>query len=184
VTDHAHWFLTDKGRRTAISWGRKRRKEILTWGAIPVDGDGFVYVGVSPDGRVKVGMTSHLERRGKELGIEMRYWAAVVPQAAREVETEALQILGHVQGDGEWLRKQSLQDAIRAIDEAMERLRRRLWVDPHLTEDEARKLRVKLAIDDAAARAILETPDRRNRVISITSHRKAMGSRGCVGARY
>lgn len=173
----------DRGRTPAISWGIKRRKEIITFGTIPQTGEGFVYVGETPGGRVKVGMSSNPTQRGATLGIEIRFVMPVCPQAAKELETEALQILGHKQHDGEWLKKPDVNAAVAAVREGMERLRKRLWVDPHLTEEEARRVRVRLALDEATARMLAETPDR-NRRVSITSFRRAAGTKAAYGGRF
>lgn len=177
-------YLAAKGRRTSVSWGRKRRKEILTMGAIPLDGEGFVYVGTSETGRIKVGMTSDPPGRANALGIEMRFLMPVVPAAAKEVETLTLQLLGHDQGDGEWLKSMDLLAVEQAVSTAMSILRRRIWVDPQLTEDDARKARIRLLANESEQQEILQFADRKNRRVSIVSHRRAFGVRAAVGSRF
>lgn len=181
---HDPTYTHDAGRRPEVSWGRKRRKEIKTIGHIPLDGPGFVYVGVSPKGRVKIGMSCEPERRCANLGIELRHTTRVRPQVAKEVETAALQSLGHDQGDGEWLRRPDVNSAIGAVENAMRQLRKRFWVDPDLTEEEARRLRVRLAVDEMDEKTILSTPDRRKRGISIVAHRRVAGMRAVCGSRF
>lgn len=178
------YHKNDGGRRSAFSFNAQRKKEISTFGSIPQDRPGFLYVGVSPLGRVKIGMSGEPKQRCAALGIQLYQAIQVRPEAAKEIETGALQYLGHDQGDGEWLRKPDPDLAVLAITHAMAQLRRRIWIDADLTEDEARKLRVRLAADEAAQEAILTAPSRRYRSVSITSHRKAAGVFGHHGSRF
>jgi hypothetical protein len=174
----------DRGRKVSDHFGRKRKKEIITKGCVPPGRPAHVYVGISPTGRVKVGMSTEAERRVSHQGLKVYFLMPVRSDVAKELETETLQILGHEQGDGEWMRRPDAEKAVAAVKEARERLQRRLWVDPHISEEEARKLRVRLAVDDEAARLALATPDRKNRRISITSHRKVMGSFVAANSRF
>lgn len=163
-------------------WEVQPRKGIVTSGRIGSCETAFAYIGVTPEAAIKVGMTSDPERRAKELGVTMVHTIPVRPEAARALETEILQRLGQCQGDGEWL-SGDVEEVIRAAEDAADALRRRQWIDPHLTEDEARRLRVSLGLEGRQASEITgkDYPDKR---ISITSFRRAAGYRGAHGGRF
>lgn len=112
---------------------------------------GFVYVGISKSGRVKVGMSAAPEKRCESLKIHMIHAQPVVASVAKEVEQAALGILGKRQHEGEW-GSFTPEEAIRAVREAYDRIGRARRVDPSLTEDEARALRAKLDNADSRVR--------------------------------
>ena len=142
-------------------------------------GEAFIYLGT--DGtRLKAGMTSNLEQRAAALSIEITHSWQVAPAGARAVETEVFQIIGHKQGDTEWIVGVSANAIVDAVAEAFRRVRRWAWVDHDLTEDEARQLRIQLAVIDPAAPVGPDKPVRR----SITSYRKAAGTFGAYGGRF
>lgn len=142
-------------------------------------GEAFIYLGT--DGtRLKAGMTSNLEQRAAALSIEITHSWQVAPAGARAVETEVFQIIGHKQGDTEWIVGVSSNAIVEAVAEAFRRVRRWAWVDHDLTEDEARQLRIQLAAVDPAAPVEPDRPVRR----SITAFRKAAGTFGAHGGRF
>lgn len=118
---------------------------IRTRGSVaPGATEAWVYVAKTKRGRVKVGITSDLVRRALDLQAVMVFWHSVRPDAALAVETRALVILGRCQGDGEWV-PDLAEAANAAIVQAMDEMRRYMHIDPHLTEKEARLLRISLA---------------------------------------
>lgn len=141
--------------------------------------EAFIYLGT--DGtRLKAGMTSNLEQRAAALSIEITHSWQVAPAGARAVETEVFQIIGHKQGDTEWIVGVSTSAILDAVADAFRRVRRWAWVDHDLTEDEARQLRIQLAGVDPSAPVEPDRPARR----SITSFRKAAGTFGAHGGRF
>lgn len=144
--------------RPAEQWRSRARLEIITSGCLPPGKSGFVYVGTDGDARVKVGMTTDLEARARRLRIQIVYAHPVRRQHAKDLETETLRLLGHEVGDGEWT-DAAPAVAIDAVKRAADLMRRRAWIDPHLTEDEARALRVRLVADDKERQRLLSTPD-------------------------
>lgn len=104
----------------------------------------WIYVATGRGGVVKIGMSGDLNRRADALQATMRFSVPVIPAAARAVETAALRRLGRMSGDGEWVRD-PLETVIQAVEAAMDEIRRFRHVDPHLTFEEARKLRISLA---------------------------------------
>lgn len=123
----------------------RRPSAIRTWQDVSKDAEkAWVYVGVSKRGRVKVGITSNLDRRAGELGIRMVRYFPVLPVAALEIETRALVLLDRKRGDGEWVPNLA-DEAGAAILAAMDEVRRYRHIDPHLSPDEARLLRIRLA---------------------------------------
>lgn len=120
------------------------RRPIRTSGRLGKAEHAWVYVGVSPRGRVKVGMSEDPDRRCAAMKIRLFDAVEVVPAAAKEVETEALRILGHKVHDGEWTER-SPEEAIAAVRLAVEAVARCRRVHPDLTEEESRARRVLLA---------------------------------------
>lgn len=164
----------DKGRMPA-QWAAKRVRAKITSGHVgTATGEAFVYVGQSATGRVKAGMTSNLASRAASLKIEMVYFVQVRPESAKEVETELFQLLLVEEGASEWV-KHSVDRVIPLLDVAVANVRRRAWVDPHLTEEEARKLRVEMAITPDEAARVVATPNRTTRRIAVLSPRRGTG---------
>jgi hypothetical protein len=172
----------DRGRMPTDQWKAKSRKALITTGHVGECEVAYVYVGITSDGLIKVGMTSNLDQRAAKLKIRIVHSIPVRPPAAKEVETETLQILGHEQWDGEYLLG-DVNEVIVAANKAVGIIRRRMWVDPGMSEEEARKLRITLALDEQAQAATAATPDRSRR-ISITQYRKAAGCFGAHGGRF
>jgi hypothetical protein len=177
-------FTSDQGRKIPIVFGRERKKELLTSGALPTGRESVVYVGQAPDGRVKIGMTTNPVIRGYQLNVEIRYVMPVRSETARELETLALQHLGHEQGDKEWLRHPDVDAAVNAIRISMDALRKRLWMDPHLTEAEARRLRVRMAMDDEAIQQTVATPDQPFQKKTVTSYRRVISFSKTAPRKY
>ena len=128
---------------------RSGSKPIRTWGYLRDCDVAFVYVGVSKRGEVKVGMSENPDRRCASLGVRLHYQHPVLPSAAKVVETRALAILGNRLGDGEWVLSSpgKAEAAVRAAYLEISRFRR---ASPYLTEDEARRERISLAMDSEA----------------------------------
>lgn len=131
---------------TYINIGKRK------WGApkarkrgadLPADQPAFVYlIRKARDRRIKVGISGNPERRAEHLQSKLvRAWQ-VVPEAAADVEFEALTIL-RVE-DGEWLLGTEAE-AIAAVERAIAAVARRRHVDPAITADEARRQRIALA---------------------------------------
>lgn len=125
--------------------GRCTKQRINTKGRIrSLDGRAWVYVAVAVDGRVKIGMSGNPEVRAYGLRAEMRLCAEVAVEAAQHIETEALRLLGHTAGDGEWTFA-PLERALAAVWVARARAAKVMRVDPSLSDDDARRLRIGLA---------------------------------------
>lgn len=169
-----------KGRKPR-SWQTIDKLAMRTMGKVGTTREhAFIYLGT--DGkRLKVGMTANLERRAIDLGIKMLHSWPVATAGARAVETEVFQIIGHKQGDTEWITDGVTAEAIVSIvPEAFRRVRHWAWVDADLTEAEARQLRIKLSGVDPAGEP---TPPRQPRR-SIIAFRKAAGTFGHHGGRF
>ncbi len=124
---------------------RRGRPPIKTKGALAAVGlRAWVYVAVANDGAVKVGMTTDPHARQRQIGAEMRMVIEVRPEVARTVETDALRLLGHSQDDGEWTGR-NIGQAMAAVWIARAEAARAMWVDPGMSEDDARLLRIGLA---------------------------------------
>lgn len=170
----------DKGRQPQ-QWHTQPARPLITVGSVnkrkPV---AFIYAGTSEDGRIKVGMTTNLDRRAAELQIKIIRSQAVCPPAAKEVETQLFQLLDHQAGETEWLKK-PLATVLDAFNVAFDHVRRLMWVDPHLTEEEAKAQRIRMALDRGA---LSDAPIRPDRKVSIVSFRKAVGTFGAFGGKF
>ena len=124
---------------------RKVRSPITTHGVVgTASGRAWVYVATRADGAVKVGMTSDPEARACDLRSVMRLKLEVTQEAARKIETEALRALGRKKGETEWA-PVPLSDALAAVWRARDMAGRSMRVDPSLTDEDARLLRLGLA---------------------------------------
>ena len=103
--------------KSALSARTLRRPPITTYGYVPSDRAAFVYAAGPKDGLVKVGMSSNLRQRMKDLRAVLIFAHPVKPSIAKAVETEALRRLGHRVGDGEWVTA-SPEDVVQAIRQA------------------------------------------------------------------
>lgn len=168
-----------KGRKPR-TFHASEKLPIQTVGAIGTrTGQAFIYLGT--DGtRLKAGMTSDLDQRAKALGIDILHSWPVAIAGARAVETELFQLIGHKQGDTEWIVGTTVERIVELAPEAFRRVRRWAWVDDDLTEEEARKLRIRLAGIDPA----LVPEPARTRRRSIIAFRKAAGTFGHHGGRF
>lgn len=121
---------------------KARRK---TRGAIkPGATTACIYVVTDPDGRVKIGMSADGEKRAYGLHAELRLAVPVAPSAAQHVETEAFKILGHSLEHGEWV-DVTLGKAMAAVWLAKARAARVIAVEPGLSSENARLMRLGLA---------------------------------------
>lgn len=142
VRGHHHQLKSKRRQPPVTVFG----KPITTGGRLdPKASQAWVYVATTAEGGVKIGMTSDLDRRSFELGARMTFSVPVVPNAAKAVETEALRRLGRVTWDSEWV-PEVAENAVIAVKSAIEDVRRFRHVDPHLTFEEARKMRIFLAL--------------------------------------
>lgn len=122
-----------------------RKPHAKTRGGLKPGQPGFVYVAVAR-GAVKIGVTSRPDGRARDLRAKMAHVVPVVPAAAIEVETMALDRLGRCHlAPSEWV-SATVGEAIAAVDGAMAAVGRYRRVDPAITEDEARRARIALAI--------------------------------------
>ncbi len=124
---------------------RKHRRSRRTGGSLPSGAhEAWVYVATAPDGCVKIGMTTDTPKRMKQIGGSLRMAVHVHPVAARHIETEAFQMLGHDLTQGEWLGGCPF-DAMAAVWTAYTAVARRMPVVPGLAENDARMMRIALA---------------------------------------
>lgn len=128
----------------AIALPKPVRQFTRTRGALRKGLPAFVYV-AGTDGMAKVGITSNPARRQRALCARVVYATQVQPSAALEVETVALGYLGRsdVQA-GEWVRT-TIPEAIEAVRRAVAAVSRYCHVDPALSAEDARKMRIALA---------------------------------------
>jgi hypothetical protein len=174
-----HHQAPHKGRLTR-TWNTVGKMSLRTHGAVGTrTQEAFIYLGTDGN-RLKVGMTSDLAKRARMLGIEILHSWPVAPAGAKLIETEFFQAIGHKQGDTEWIRGVPVETILAAVDAAFATVRRWAWVDPELTEEQARQLRIQLAAVDPETAAKPLKPTTR----SITSFRKAAGSFGANGGRF
>ena len=109
-----------------------------------------VYV-AGEDGRVKVGMTTDVASREANLRTRIRFVLSVVPDAARDVEGLALTKLGRSNLlPGEWV-SVTLEEAQTALCEAWHAVARYRRVDPDITEDDARRQRIRACAASAVS---------------------------------
>lgn len=134
-------YRDDLAPPTKAKGKQGRRKPIRTIGTLRGIEAGYIYVGQGKNGKAKVGMSGNPEHRCKGLGITLLHKTPVVGAAALDVETETLRLCGAEQGDGEWTRHPP-EVVIGFVDKAMETVSKRRRVDPSLTEEEARRLRI------------------------------------------
>lgn len=122
-----------------------RKARIRTSGFLRHDRPGFVYV-ARAKGMVKIGITNSPEARMRSLRAKLVIAVPVVPAAAIEVETLALEALGRCHlAPSEWVNVPERQ-AVGAVLSALLAVSRYRHADPALTEDEARRARIALAM--------------------------------------
>jgi hypothetical protein len=126
-------------------------RPLTTRGHLPEQRErAWVYIALGRDGALKIGMTTNLQQRANTLRVVMLHVVPVVPEAAKEVETEALRLLGKAIGEDEWV-EGNLSAAKSALEAAMADVRRRRHVDVDLTPSQAKKQRIALANTQARA---------------------------------
>lgn len=124
--------------QTYVNGWQGPRNPITTMGTIGRPARAWIYVGEDKSGyRVKIGMSSGPIARCRHLGVSLYSALEVIPLAAKLVETEALRLLGHKIGDGEWVVAEPI-DAASAVRRAKRIVARYTHVDPELTAEEAR----------------------------------------------
>jgi hypothetical protein len=133
-------YLRSKSAIKTNNESEKARK-LITFGSLRNPVEAFVYVGIRMDGIIKIGMSGRPHRRCRDLKISLLFTVPVVPVAAKLVETYALQGLGALVGDREWV-KCSLDRAIDAVCTAWMAAGKIVHVNPLLTADQARAGRV------------------------------------------
>ena len=121
------------------------RKFLTTVGTIAEDGTAYVYAAATQDGRIKIGMTARKDQRIRDLAARLIFAVEVVRSAAKEIETHALRLLGQGAGDGEYVARATPSEATFAVKEAFRLVGGYRHVDPALTEDDARKARIRAA---------------------------------------
>jgi hypothetical protein len=124
------------------------RKFLTTTGYIAKDGTAYVYAAGTRDGLIKIGMTARKNQRIANLNARLIFAVEVVHAAAKEIETHALRLLGHGPGDGEYVARITPSEATFAVKEAFRLVGGYRHVDPAMTEEEARKARIK-AVESA-----------------------------------
>ena len=118
-----------------------RRKH--TTGAPADTGECFVYV-AQGRGQIKVGATSNVQSRMRQIRARLLLSIPVTFEAARDVEGMALTMLGRYHDDpGEWVTA-TAEQGMKALRDAWEAVGRYRRVDPTLTEEEARLRRISL----------------------------------------
>lgn len=133
-----------RGSNTPYAVQKRQTNRLRTTGRLAPGKPAVVYV-AGQDGRVKVGMTTCVATRECHLGARIRFTMAVVPQAARDVEGLALTKLGRSNMlPGEWVNA-TLDEAKAAMEKAWADVARYRRVDPDISEEEARRLRIALA---------------------------------------
>jgi hypothetical protein len=116
-----------------------------TGGALPKYAtSASIYVAMDRAGRVKIGMTSDGAKRAVSLHATIHLEVPVAPAAALHVETEAFNILGHSLEAGEWVNA-TLGKAMAAVWLAKARAARVMAVEPGLSSENARLMRLGLA---------------------------------------
>lgn len=121
---------------------RRRRR---TKGSLPAGSvDAWVYVATDASGCIKIGMSSNTPQRMRGLAADLRLQVHTTPGAARYIETEAFHELGLSIEDGEWFVGDPAS-AMAAVWTAYTKAARLMRVHPSLTEDDARRMRIKLA---------------------------------------
>lgn len=121
-----------------------RKPRLRTSGFLRHNRPGFVYVATAK-GAVKIGITHNPDARVRSLRAKLVVALPVVPAAAIDVETMALEMLGRCHlAPSEWVRVPP-QEAIDAVRAALDAVGRYRHADPALTEDEARRARIALA---------------------------------------
>ena len=133
-----------RGYRTPKARVHERHpKAILnTTGHLGDGEEAWIYAAVTRDNRIKIGMTTDRHKRMIQLGTKLVYAIQVVKDAAKEIETHALRLLGHWKGDGEYVLRVEANRAADAIDEAFRVVGGYRHVDPSITEEEARLRRI------------------------------------------
>ena len=90
-------------------------------------------------------MTARKDQRIRNLAARLIFAVEVVRSAAKEIETHALRLLGQGAGDGEYVARATPSEATFAVKEAFRLVGGYRHVDPALTEDDARKARIRAA---------------------------------------
>jgi hypothetical protein len=135
-----------KGYRPArVVKERFPRHALTTQGTVAPDGDACVYVAGTRDGRLKIGMSARRENRMVRLAARLVFAIEVVRDAAKEVETQALRLLGNQRGDGEYVSNASPEQAIAAVREAYRIVGAYRHVDPAITAETAKQERIRRA---------------------------------------
>lgn len=126
-----------------------RRKECSPYrsmGTLSPDLPAWVYVARTKRGKVKIGMSNNPERRAMSLKAELVFAKPVTFIASRDVESRALDIMGRLSKQTEWVHG-TAEQAIEAVNTAWDAVSRYKWTDPAITEAQARKYRIALAME-------------------------------------
>lgn len=133
----------------------------------------YLYVAESRNGGSAFGTAADLDACAARLRIHVVYSVHVRCEAVKEIEGELQRLLKVEPGESRIRR--TVTDVRWAIDRAVDLVRRREWVDPHLTDDEARRLRIRLATgENKSAMTLLAKPDKADR-LSVRSIVRATG---------
>jgi hypothetical protein len=147
VSKYATLPYGEPARRNTVRGKGKRTPypSIRTRGAVAAGATrAWVYVAIGPQGMVKVGITSDVPARMRDLRAKVVEAFLVTPASARVIETDALARLGRLRWDGEWVRD-PLEAVVTSVGAAVDAARRYMHVDPDISADEARQMRISLA---------------------------------------
>ncbi|WP_156878690.1 GIY-YIG nuclease family protein [Roseomonas gilardii] len=128
------------------AYKRKERNPYRSSGKLSPDLPAWVYVACTKRGKVKIGMSNNPERRVMSLKASLMFVRPVTFIASRDVESRALDIMGRLTGQSEWVHG-TVEQAIEAVNTAWDAVSRYKWTDPALTEVQARKYRIALAME-------------------------------------
>jgi len=102
---------------------------VTTGGSLTDFSRAWVYVAMMQDGQFKIGMSSNLPQRCKQLKATLYHAQPVNPAHARTAETLTLRMLGVQQGSSETVSR-SLKEVLTALACAFAELRKVCRVDP------------------------------------------------------